>query len=189
MPDRYETPTILHDLPLRDEQADFHFEEFAITLARLIASKATRTPLTIGASGSWGSGKTTLLYRLKKLLDQTEVFYDKSKPELMGFVGPGEEPGKLYRPCRTVWFNAWKYAGEEALLVALMRVIVREMFADDFIAKNAAALLEPFTPRRNVIDTVLSWFHQSRGCGHRIEHRHTARDPLRGENPAAGFVR
>jgi formylglycine-generating enzyme required for sulfatase activity len=152
------TPGILHDLPLRSEQADFHFEEFATTLARLIASKHTRTPLTIGVSGSWGAGKTTLLHRLRRMLAQTEVFYDKSKPELMDFVGKEEEPRKLFRPCRTVWFNAWKYAGEEALLVALMRVIVREMFADDFVAKSAAALLEPFTPRRNVIETVLSWF-------------------------------
>lgn len=152
------TPDILHDLPLRDEAADFHFEEFATTLARLIASKHTRTPLTIGVSGTWGAGKTTLLHRLRRMLEQTQVFYDKSKPELIDFVGKDEEPHKLFRPCRTVWFNAWKYAGEDALLVALMRVIVREMFADDFIIKNATALLEPFTPRRNVIDTVLSWF-------------------------------
>lgn len=151
------TPDILHDLPLRDEAADFHFEEFATTLARLIANKHTRTPLTIGVSGSWGAGKTTLLHRLRRMLEQTQVFYDKSKPELIDFVGKDEEP-RIFRPCRTVWFNAWKYAGEDALLVALMRVIVREMFADDFIIKNATALLEPFTPRRNVIDTVLSWF-------------------------------
>ncbi len=160
MPDsKFETPAILHDLPLRDDDTVyFHFDEFAVTLARLIASKATRTPLAIGVSGTWGSGKTTLLHRLRKLLDQSEIFYDPTKPELMGFVYADEEPAKLFRPCRTVWFNAWKYAGEDALLIALMRVIVREMFADDFVSKSAAALMEPFTDRRNVIDTVLSWF-------------------------------
>jgi len=33
-----ETPIILHDEPLRDsDTAHFHFDDFAITLARLIA--------------------------------------------------------------------------------------------------------------------------------------------------------
>jgi hypothetical protein len=49
---------ILHDAAARPHH---HFDEFAITLCRLIADKTTRTPLTIGVSGSWGSGKTTLL--------------------------------------------------------------------------------------------------------------------------------
>jgi hypothetical protein len=53
-----ETPIILSDNPLRREDenpAHFHFEQFAATLARLIADKRTDTPLTIGVSGSWGS--------------------------------------------------------------------------------------------------------------------------------------
>lgn len=45
----FETPHILHDLPLdQRDTANFHFDEFAATLARLIADKSTRTPLTIG---------------------------------------------------------------------------------------------------------------------------------------------
>jgi hypothetical protein len=162
MPDRYETPTILHDLPLReDDNAHFHFDQFAITLARLIASKDTRTPLTIGVSGSWGSGKTTLLRRTQKLLDQTGVLRHLEQPatrEKVHFLNRDENPQQLCRACRMVWFNARKYADEDTLLVALVRVIVQAMFADDFISKGAAAILEPFTPRRNVIDTVLSWF-------------------------------
>ncbi len=66
MPHDYETPQILHDAPLRhDDVHHFHFDEFAVTLCRLIADKNTRTPLTIGVSGSWGSGKTTLLKRVR----------------------------------------------------------------------------------------------------------------------------
>ena len=42
--------------------------------------------------------------------------------------------------------------------VALVRVIVQEMFRDDFISQGCRALLEPFTPRRNVINTVSGWF-------------------------------
>jgi gamma-glutamyl hercynylcysteine S-oxide synthase len=160
MPDdhRYETPRILSDAPLRDsDAAHFHFDQFAATLARLIADKGTRTPLTIGVSGAWGSGKTTLLKRIQKQLDETLVRRDPSKPELLSFVNADEETAD-FRICRTVWFNAWKYADESELLVALVRVITQEMFKDDLISKGAAALLEPFTPRRDVINTVLGWF-------------------------------
>lgn len=42
----FETPHILYDLPLdKSDMAHFHFDNFAATLARLIASKETRTPL------------------------------------------------------------------------------------------------------------------------------------------------
>jgi len=41
----YETPHILHDLPLAEsDEAHFHFDDFAATLALLIASPETRTP-------------------------------------------------------------------------------------------------------------------------------------------------
>ncbi len=46
MPKRkYLTPEVLHDAPLTDKKAaDLHFDDFAATLARLIASPATETP-------------------------------------------------------------------------------------------------------------------------------------------------
>ena len=121
----YETPEILHDAPLRNTNtADFHFDQFAITLARLIAAKETRTPLTLGVSGPWGSGKTTLLRCVQQMLDRTAVLTDDSQPALLDFVNADENPQQKYRLCRTVWFNAWKYADEDELLVALVRVIV-----------------------------------------------------------------
>ena len=155
----FETPQILSDLPLgQRDKAHFHFDDFAATLARLIADKSTRTPLTIGVSGVWGSGKTTLLRRVQKMLDQTATLDDPTKPAVLDFANEAENPQAKFRVCKTVWFNAWKYADEEQLLVALVRVIVQTMFTDDLISKGAAALLEPFTDRRNVIDTVLGWF-------------------------------
>ena len=72
MPKRkYQTPEILHDAPLQGARAaDFHFDDFSATLARLIASPKTETPLAIGINGAWGSGKTSLLLRVKNMLDQ-----------------------------------------------------------------------------------------------------------------------
>ena len=156
----YQTPHILPDNPLEDStQAQFHFNEFAATLARLIADKKTQTPLTIGINGSWGSGKTTLLRCIQGLVDQTRILLHVEEPTLsITFANPDENPEQTFRVCRSVWFNAWKYADEDELLVALVRVIVQEMFRDDFISKGVAAILEPFTERRDVINTVLGWF-------------------------------
>jgi predicted KAP-like P-loop ATPase len=120
MPDNptYQTLHILPDNPLlKSAQARFHFEDFAKTLARLIADQGTQTPLTIGISGEWGSGKTTLLRCIQEMLEQTHVLLEHDQPTLsICFANPeGETPELLFRLCRTVWFNAWKYASEDQL--------------------------------------------------------------------------
>ncbi len=160
MPEKtWHTPNILHDWPLKDrDEALFNFDEFAITLARLAADKRTPTPLTIGVSGPWGSGKTTLLRRIKRLLDETAVLYDPAQPAVMQVCSSHENPQETFRPCRTVWFNAWKYNDEDALLVALIRRILQEMAADDWFSKAAAKVFDPTYPRRDVVNTVLGWF-------------------------------
>lgn len=156
---KLETPRTLHDWPLtNDQEALFSFDDFAATLARLIADKDTKTPLTIGISGRWGSGKTTLLRRVERMLAQTEALYDSTKPAILDFCNEEENPQAQFRPCRTVWFNAWKYADEEQLLVALIRVIVQEMARDDIVSKVMGKLLDPSYPRRDVVGTVLGWF-------------------------------
>lgn len=129
----YVTPEVLHDAPVSNlKDADFHFDDFAATLARLIASKETETPLVIGINGAWGSGKTSLLMRTRRMLDQTKVLLDPTRPALMEFVNDDEYPQKQFRPCRTVWFDAWKYGGEDQVLAALLRVILAEMQKDGF---------------------------------------------------------
>ncbi len=147
---RYKTPTILSDEPLRDEdRAHFHFDEFAVTLARLVASVETRTPLTIGVSGPWGAGKTTLLRRVKRLLDLNAGFRAKN------------EPG--FRPCKTVWFDAWKYNDEAELLVALVRVLLTAMRNDGLISKIKAGLEDPQQPSYDIFAMLLNAFQVSFG--------------------------
>jgi pantothenate kinase-related protein Tda10 len=66
---RYLTPEVLHDSPIQHRFiADFHFDDFFATLARLIASPETDTPFMIGINGAWGSSRTSLLMRVKKKL-------------------------------------------------------------------------------------------------------------------------
>jgi len=54
MPDDATPASLLDDLPT-DRDA-LGFEPYVATLADIIASPSTRTPLTIGVFGTWGSG-------------------------------------------------------------------------------------------------------------------------------------
>jgi formylglycine-generating enzyme required for sulfatase activity len=146
------TPQILSDSPLRDEdQAHFHFDEFAVTLARLAADPSTRTPLTIGVSGAWGSGKTTLLQRVKTLLDTRDK---KGRP----FFANANETADSFRKCKTVWFDAWKYNDEDELLVALVRVILGAMKKDGLLNKLKAGSEDPQQPKYDLLAVFLNAF-------------------------------
>jgi len=159
MPKRkYLTPEIFHDAPLHYKKtADFHFDDFAATLARVITSPVAETPLTIGINGAWGSGKTSLLLRVKHMLD---------KPN--GEDGKGEhrfadEEEKSFRKCKTVWFDAWKYNEEDALLVALVRVILQAMKKDKLMDKLNAWLEDPNQPSYDSVAMFINAFEISFG--------------------------
>jgi formylglycine-generating enzyme required for sulfatase activity/Cdc6-like AAA superfamily ATPase len=146
------TPLIFDDEPVeRGEAAYFQFEAYANTLARLIAARTTRTPLTLGVFGEWGTGKTTLLRAIQARLDDTEKLGKKERP---AFLAAAEQDD--YRRCRTVWFNAWKYGHEKEILVALVEAILRQMRDDGFIQELYAALADPTTPHMRVVDATLS---------------------------------
>jgi len=159
--DRYATPNAYTDLPLlepgyENEPAYFRFHEYSLTFARMIAAKATRTPLVLGISGRWGSGKTTLLRLIRQKLDSSQHL--DTNLSQVAFVGKTEDKGE-FRRCRTVWFNAWKYADEESLLAALIRVILQAMASDDGLkGKLKAWAAEKNQERYDVIATFLSAF-------------------------------
>jgi predicted KAP-like P-loop ATPase len=108
------TPLILNDEPVgRDEMAYFQFERYADTFARIIAARNTHTPLTIGVHGEWGSVKTTLMRRIQARLNETKNWESKP-PSFVTVDERGPDFEKKFRPCRTIWFNTWKYGREEA---------------------------------------------------------------------------
>ncbi|MCZ2074112.1 MAG: SUMF1/EgtB/PvdO family nonheme iron enzyme [Bryobacterales bacterium] len=149
---KWETPQILSDLPLREKDtAHFYFDEFAATLARLAADPSTRTPLTIGVSGAWGSGKTTLLQRMKTLLDTRDA---QGKP----FFANADESAEKFRKTKTVWFDAWKYDGEDELLVALVRVILDTMGRGSLGEQLWSEILDKTAPRYDVLATFVNMF-------------------------------
>lgn len=153
MPKRkYLTPEVLHDAPLTDKKAaDFYFDDFAATLARLIASPTTETPLAIGINGAWGSGKTSLLLRVKGMLDQPKA----GRP-----YADGKEN---FRECKTIWFDAWKYNDEDKLLVALVRVILQSMQRDGFMGQLKAWANDPQTKTYDMVAMFINAFELSFG--------------------------
>jgi len=156
--EKYLTPEIMHDSPLRDSKmADFHFDDFAATLARLIASKQTETPLAIGVNGAWGSGKTSLLLRVKNMLDKPNG--EKSRDAHR--YAQGEEDD--FRACKTVWFDAWKYNDEDELLVALVRVILQSMRRDGFLNNVKVWLNDPTQESYDLVATFINAFETSFG--------------------------
>jgi formylglycine-generating enzyme required for sulfatase activity len=89
---------ILTDLPTHEDALDF--APYIRTLANVIRSPNTATPLTIGIFGTWGSGKTSLMHMVKEQL-------------------PDE--------FRKVWFDAWKYDREETLWRALLLQVLADV--------------------------------------------------------------
>jgi formylglycine-generating enzyme required for sulfatase activity len=122
----------------------FGFEEMAVTMAALISSRANRTPFTIGVHGPWGRGKTSLMEAIRLILDGTwgaiEQKFGQTLPQNYAF-----------RPAATIWFDAWKYREEEALLAVLFMEIVHQLSEKGFVGlkiNQAVAELKtqhPFT--------------------------------------------
>jgi len=151
------TPWIVTDEPVeerRGERAYFQFEEYAKTFARIIAAKRTRTPLTIGIHGEWGTGKTTLMRAIEE-----QLCGRRKRNERPPFLNAGED-ASLYRPCRTVWFNAWKYSNQETLFVALIEAILNQMRRDGFIHELYAELARPDQLKMKVAEAVISTLSQ-----------------------------
>ena len=98
----------------------FGFKVYAETFAKVIADRANQTPLTIAINGAWGSGKTSLMRSIRDCLADITRDVDRAG---------GDD---VFRRCRTVWFNAWKYSSRDAILVALVEEIVAQMTAEGF---------------------------------------------------------
>jgi formylglycine-generating enzyme required for sulfatase activity len=121
---------IFNDDPVREpEEGDyFYFPRYANTISDIIAYRENRTPLTIGIYGSWGTGKTSLMRLIAHNLKNKEKYNGKGD----------------FRKCKTVWFQAWKYADEEKILAALIEEIFKTMERDNFF-QSIKANIEKIT--------------------------------------------
>ena len=112
---------LLSDNPLdsigEKDSDSFQFKPFVETFVSLAMTRGNKTPFTVVVDGQWGSGKTTLMKMTLSILDKEKVAFS-------------EEDKKLFRPCKTFWFNAWKYSSDDSLLAALLMVMFKGMEKD-----------------------------------------------------------
>jgi len=127
---------IIHDHPVT-ETSVFGFDAYARTLAGLIADKDNATPLVIGVYGPWGSGKTTLMQTIRSYLSD----------------GAFSNSAAL-RPCKTVWFQAWKYAGQDEILAALIRVVLEAIKQDRSFLTRLNGHIERAVAKTDVLDAA-----------------------------------
>lgn len=114
---------IISDSPEKGA-ALFGFDAYAKTLAELIAYRDNKTPMVIGVYGAWGSGKTTLMKTVQGYLSDPAKYKNQT----------------VFRKCKTVWFQAWKYKEEDEILAALIEEIFKAMKRDGFFEKFKAGL-------------------------------------------------
>jgi predicted KAP-like P-loop ATPase len=110
---------LLDDNPTTDDRLGFAPTADAIVET---IKNASRRPVTIGVFGGWGTGKTSLMQMAEARLHQDKI--------------------------KTIWFNAWKYSGKEAVWNALIQTILLTMKRDPDLAD--APRRESF--RKRVID-------------------------------------
>lgn len=124
--DRHRTQQslVLDDSPAEEDLLGY--SQYSSTLAELVLSQHTFTPLTIGIFGAWGSGKTTLMRLTKAEIDKAGASH-----------------------YFTIWFNAWKYNRESDLWRSLMLLVLakvrdvgKELLKDDKSSANFEADLD-----------------------------------------------
>ena len=103
-----------------------HLGREVSAFARLIASRATTTPLSIGVFGAWGSGKTFFMHRTREQV-----------AELAAAAARDPRSSEFHGRVAQVEFNVWNYR-ETNLIASLVDHIFRNLRIDAVDEDEAA---------------------------------------------------
>ena len=136
------------DLPLEQLEDDdpFEFRPFVNTFASLTTNKSNRTPFTVVLDGPWGSGKTTLMQMIRSEVDQIK----------QNFKSKDADFKETNRPCKTFWFNAWKYAKDDTLMTGLLLEMFRELEKDSNFWDAVKTKIDPKVMLKGVVNKILA---------------------------------
>jgi len=140
---------------------------YSHAIYRFLTHQNTSPPLTISIKAPWGGGKTSIMRMLQATLDpRAPMGFTQSRDENESFLSTpltmdavvnqlnkymggldfqveslGEGGGRI-----TVWFNPWKYEGQEQIWAALAHEIITQI-----------------TNRLSVSDRIRFWIELNRG--------------------------
>jgi Sulfatase-modifying factor enzyme 1/KAP family P-loop domain len=89
---------------------EFHFSEYASTLAEIAMNSRNETPLCVLVQGEWGVGKSTLMDTIQTTLRKE-----------------GSKGGSGKRVVKPIWFNAWKYKDAAPVMSGLLSALLKEV--------------------------------------------------------------
>lgn len=99
---------IIGDQPwAKTDSPEFHFSEYASTLAEVALNPNNETPLCILVQGEWGVGKSTLMETIRNEIK--------------------DAPKAGRRAVKSVWFNAWKYKDATPVMAGLLGTLLKEI--------------------------------------------------------------
>ncbi|BBO81735.1 hypothetical protein DSCO28_23010 [Desulfosarcina ovata subsp. sediminis] len=99
---------LICDTPIKSKEDDqLEFNAYAKVLARSMINSSE--PLTIGVFAGWGAGKTSLMNLMKQKLEDI-TNNSKHNSDIV-----------------TVWFNSWKYEGENRPIISMCAAIISQL--------------------------------------------------------------
>lgn len=123
--------TLVSDSAIKGYQEDLlERKDFAYNIADIVAKRTENDAFTIGLMGAWGSGKSSVLNLIEERFQ------------------------KCHRDMITIFFNPWRYSGEEELLMFFFNEIATAL--DSKLETNGDLVRNFFRTHTEKVGTLIS---------------------------------
>lgn len=123
--------TLVNDSAIKGYQEDLlERKDFAYNIADIVAKRKENDAFTIGLMGAWGSGKSSVLNLIEERFQ------------------------KCHKDMITIFFNPWRYSGEEELLIFFFNEIATAL--DSKLETNGDLVRNFFKTHTEKVGTLIS---------------------------------